>query len=138
MERLLVSLDLDHTAYRLGNTQVGTSYQFAVLSLRDAKRHTKKSAKPSNLNFLTNQRPATDILSNGITWREIHFGYWTNQRTIGSLLASLSCAHLLNLVLDPGVAANYTMVHLEELRNKIFKIICQNTIKQFKSGMPDF
>ena len=50
--------------------------------VRDAKRHTKKSAKPSNLNFLTNQRPATEILTNGITWREIHFGFWTNQRTI--------------------------------------------------------
>ena len=49
-----------------------------------------KSAKPSNFNFLTNQRPATEILTNGITWREIHFGFWTNQRTIKSLLASLS------------------------------------------------
>ena len=56
---------------------------------RDAKRPTKKSAKPSNFNFLMNQRPATEILTNGITWREIHFGFWTNQRTIKSLLASL-------------------------------------------------
>ena len=57
---------------------------------RDAKRHTKKSAKPSNFNFLTNQRPASEILTNGITWQEIHFGFWTNQRTIGFLLASLT------------------------------------------------
>ena len=56
---------------------------------RDAKRTTKKSAKPCNFNFLTNQRPATEILTNGITWREIHFSFWTNQRTIKSLLASL-------------------------------------------------
>ena len=49
---------------------------------RDAKRPTKKSAKPSSLNFWANQRPATEILTNGITWREIHFGFWTNQRTI--------------------------------------------------------
>ena len=53
-------------------------------------RHTKKSAKPSNFNFLTNQRPATEILTNDITWREIHFGFWTNQKTIRSLLASLN------------------------------------------------
>ena len=29
---------------------------------------TKKSAKPSNFDFLTNQRPATEILTNGITF----------------------------------------------------------------------
>ena len=46
---------------------------------RDAKGITKKSAKPSNFDNLTNQRPATKILTNGITWREIHFEFWTNQ-----------------------------------------------------------
>ena len=61
---------------------------------RDAKRPTKKSAKPSNFNFLTNQRPASEILTNDITWREIHFGFWTNQRTIKSLLASLHLEQL--------------------------------------------
>ena len=55
---------------------------------RDAKRSTKRSPKPSNFNFLTNQSPATEILTNGITWREIPFCFWTNQRKIKSLLAS--------------------------------------------------
>ena len=57
--------------------------------VRDAKRLAKKSAKPFKSTNLTNQRPATKILTNGITWREIHFEFWTNQRTIRFLLASL-------------------------------------------------
>ena len=39
--------------------------------VRDAKRLTKKSAKPYNHDNLTNQRPATDILTNGITFTSV-------------------------------------------------------------------
>ena len=38
---------------------------------------------------MTNQRPATKILTNGITWREIQFEFWTNKRTIRFPFASL-------------------------------------------------
>ena len=65
---------------------------------RDAKRLTKKSAKPSNFNFLTNQRQATIILTNGITWQEIHFEFWTNQVILRFLLASLP----LNIFYGPS------------------------------------
>ena len=83
--------------------KISVHVYWIVVICRDAKRPTKKSAKPSNFNFLTNQRPATEILTNGITWREIHFGFWTNQRTIKSLLASLSYVNHLNLHGVPSI-----------------------------------
>ena len=73
---------LEVLTYILGSIQHNFYGHWEFIGGRDAKRPTKKSAKPSNFNFLTNQRPATEILTNGITWREIHFGFLTNQRTI--------------------------------------------------------
>ena len=61
-----------------------------VGTVSDAQRLTKKSAKPFIFHNWTNQRPATKIPTNGITWWETHFEFWTNQRTIiRFLLASL-------------------------------------------------
>ena len=42
---------------------------------------------------LTNQRPATTILTNGITWREIRFEFWTNEITIRFLLTQVTAFH---------------------------------------------
>ena len=105
---LVGRLALERTRHRVGRTErvrgvrvggvvqvvegvaVGQRPRPGATWCRDAKRLAKKSAKPFKSTNLTNQRPATKILTNGITWREIHFEFWTNQRTIRFLLASLS------------------------------------------------
>ena len=70
--------------------KIGMHFSFNIPVTMQFQKFCRPAAKPSNFNFLTNQRAATEILTNDITWREIHFGFLTNQRTIKSLLASLN------------------------------------------------